>query len=226
MNICRASILIAAILLALESTSLAMTAVSLRGASALKLHLYDHCPYCTRVELVLGWHGRRYERAVYGYADVEGPTALTGKKVLPVITWRDEDGMEHTLGESLDIIEASKLVPKVAANTQSIGIHRVISMKNGSQQKPWACYNPCANAHEGVWKLKPANKPGCPGSKHQYLGDSWGTHHGQWHFSYFCVCCTVQLETWREFPSQAHFSRQWKRQQIAGWLAGGLVEKI
>lgn len=121
MNICRASILIAAILLALESTSLAMTAVSLRGASALKLHLYDHCPYCTRVELVLGWHGRRYERAVYGYADVEGPTALTGKKVLPVITWRDEDGMEHTLGESLDIIEAaSKLVPKVAANNYPI----------------------------------------------------------------------------------------------------------
>jgi glutaredoxin 2 len=32
--------------------------------------------------------------------------ALTGKKVLPVITWRDEENMEHTMGESLDIIEA------------------------------------------------------------------------------------------------------------------------
>ena len=82
--------------------------VSLRAASALKVHLYDHCPYCTRVELVLGWHGRPYERVVYGYADVQGPTALTGKKVLPVITWRDED-VEHTLGESLDIIEAGKI---------------------------------------------------------------------------------------------------------------------
>lgn len=118
MNICRASIFIAAILWALESTSLAM---SLRGASALKLHLYDHCPYCTRVELVLGWHGRRYERAVYGYADVKGPTALTGKKVLPVITWRDEDGMEHTLGESLDIIEAASKLAGAPRITQLMG---------------------------------------------------------------------------------------------------------
>lgn len=111
MNICRGCIAVAtAILCASECVSLAMTKAvrrpSRRSAAALKLHLYDHCPYCTRVELVLGWHGRSYERAVYGYADVQGPMALTGKKVLPVITWRDEENMEHTMGESLDIIEA------------------------------------------------------------------------------------------------------------------------
>ena len=111
MNICRGCIAVAtALLCASECVSFAMTKVvrrqSLRSAAALKLHLYDHCPYCTRVELVLGWHGKSYERAVYGYADVQGPMALTGKKVLPVITWLDEENMEHTMGESLDIIEA------------------------------------------------------------------------------------------------------------------------
>lgn len=70
---------------------------------SLKAHIYDHCPYCTRVELVLGWHGLPYERVVYGYADVQGPTALTGKKLLPVITF-DEAG-EKVMGESVEIIK-------------------------------------------------------------------------------------------------------------------------
>ena len=98
----------AAVLLALDAFDIRSCTMTpnLKAASALKVHLYDHCPYCTRVELVLGWHRRRYARKVYGYADVTGPTALTGKKVLPVITWRDEANMEHTLGESKDIIEA------------------------------------------------------------------------------------------------------------------------
>lgn len=98
----------AAVLLALDAFDIRSCTMTpnLKAASALKVHLYDHCPYCTRVELVLGWHRRRYARKVYGYADVTGPMALTGKKVLPVITWRDEANMEHTLGESKDIIEA------------------------------------------------------------------------------------------------------------------------
>jgi len=45
--------------------------------------------------------------------------ALTGKKVLPVITWRDEENMEHTMGESLDIIEAVE----AAADQRLVG-HR------------------------------------------------------------------------------------------------------
>ena len=69
---------------------------------SLKAHIYDHCPYCTRVELVLGWHGLPYERVVYGYSDVAGPVALTGKKLLPVITWSQGEVM----GESVEIIKA------------------------------------------------------------------------------------------------------------------------
>ena len=35
----------------------------------LTLHVYDHCPYCVRVELSLGWKGISFERKVYGYGD-------------------------------------------------------------------------------------------------------------------------------------------------------------
>ena len=31
------------------------------------LHCYDHCPYCVRVRLTLGWKGIPYETKVYGY---------------------------------------------------------------------------------------------------------------------------------------------------------------
>lgn len=60
----------------------------------LTLHLYDHCPWCIRVELVLGWKGIPYERKVYGYGDslgdpnkglYYGGVTLTGKKQLPVL---------------------------------------------------------------------------------------------------------------------------------------------
>lgn len=34
-----------------------------------RLHVYDHCPYCMRVELVLGLHGIQYERVVYNYGE-------------------------------------------------------------------------------------------------------------------------------------------------------------
>lgn len=80
-------------------------ALKAAGLGAMRLHLYDHCPYCTRVELLLGWRGLPYDRKVYGYADVEGPKRLTGKKSLPVLEWSDEHGETHILPESKDIVE-------------------------------------------------------------------------------------------------------------------------
>jgi len=61
------------------------------------LHVYDHCPFCNRVEWLMQQFGINYERVVYGYgagADPEkcsghgygtGPLPLTGKKMLPVL---------------------------------------------------------------------------------------------------------------------------------------------
>jgi len=64
------------------------------------LHIYDHCPYCIRVELALTFLGVPYTREIYGYGDFEGPKKLTGKKQLPVLELL---GNKHP--ESLDIID-------------------------------------------------------------------------------------------------------------------------
>lgn len=83
--------------------------------TALRLHVYDHCPYCIRVELCLGWNDVAYERVLYGYADrlgdptkegcYDGGVVLTGKKSLPVLEKIDSNGNREWLkAESLDII--------------------------------------------------------------------------------------------------------------------------
>jgi len=87
------------------------------------LHLYDHCPFCVRAELILGLFEIPYDRVVYnygegassdklGYNEDGGPVALTGKKMLPVLCGPDVPspirfdgkGKMKGLPESLDII--------------------------------------------------------------------------------------------------------------------------
>lgn len=91
------------------------TAMSLTK-QALRLHVYDHCPFCIRVELALGWSDQPYERVVYGYGDklgddskqgcYDGGVVLTGKKELPVLEKIGPDGQREWLkAESLDIID-------------------------------------------------------------------------------------------------------------------------
>jgi len=70
------------------------------GSSEYILHVYDHCPYCIRVELALAFLGVPYTRVLYGYGDMEGPTRLMGKKQLPVMEYKGK----YTK-ESLDIID-------------------------------------------------------------------------------------------------------------------------
>ena len=61
------------------------------------LHVYDHCPFCNRVEWLMQQHGLAYRRVLYGYGAGanpakceghgygEGPLHLTGQKMLPVL---------------------------------------------------------------------------------------------------------------------------------------------
>lgn len=90
-----------------------------------KLHLYDHCPFCIRVELLLGLYGIPYERVVYGYGEGAppekhgygaGPKTLTGKKMLPVLQGSDVPAPAGMAGlpESLDI--CSFLIAKHGLN--------------------------------------------------------------------------------------------------------------
>ena len=76
------------------------------------LHLYDHCPFCIRVELYLLRENIPYDRVVYGYGEgagpekcgynpTGGPVALLGKKVLPVL---QQHGNPLMMSESLEIV--------------------------------------------------------------------------------------------------------------------------
>jgi hypothetical protein len=72
-------------------------AVSVRRPVEYVLHVYDHCPFCNRVEWLMQRHGLAYRRVLYGYGAGarpdkcdghgygEGPLHLTGQKMLPVL---------------------------------------------------------------------------------------------------------------------------------------------
>lgn len=66
-----------------------------------KLYHYLHCPYCIRVRMAFGYLKIPFESIVLPYEDEKTPIALTGKKMLPIIT--DLDG--KSMNESLDIIK-------------------------------------------------------------------------------------------------------------------------
>ena len=67
----------------------------------MKLYQYDHCPYCVRVKMLLGRKKFPYETITIGYDDVQTPTNIIGKKLLPILIKDDGTAM----GESLDIVK-------------------------------------------------------------------------------------------------------------------------
>ena len=78
-----------------------------RTPRTLTLHVYDHCPFCIRVDLFLGWNNIKYNRTIYGYGDMEGPVKLHphAKKQLPLLQLQSSTGAEIVKPESLDIIQ-------------------------------------------------------------------------------------------------------------------------
>ncbi len=66
----------------------------------LELFHYVHCPYCVRVRMALGFLHIPYKSTVLRYDDEATPIKLTGKKMLPAMTFPD-----GTINESLDIIK-------------------------------------------------------------------------------------------------------------------------
>lgn len=67
----------------------------------MKLYVYEHCPFCARVQLALGLKRIPYEKSIVMEGDAETPTRLIGKKAVPVL--RKLDGSH--MGESLDIVQ-------------------------------------------------------------------------------------------------------------------------
>jgi glutaredoxin 2 len=68
--------------------------------AAMKLYVYDHCPFCVRSRMIFGLKDVACEIITLPNDDEETPTRLIGKKMLPVLVTESNDA----IGESLDIV--------------------------------------------------------------------------------------------------------------------------
>jgi glutaredoxin 2 len=66
----------------------------------MKLHAYDHCPFCVRARMPFGLKDIPFELRFQLNDDEETPISMIGQKMLPIL--EDEDGFT---GESLEIVE-------------------------------------------------------------------------------------------------------------------------
>lgn len=54
------------------------------------IYVYDHCPFCVRVRLGLGYKGIKHNLIFMGNDDIPTPTALVGKKIAPILEMKDD----------------------------------------------------------------------------------------------------------------------------------------
>lgn len=66
----------------------------------MKLYIYDHCPFCVRARMIFGLKNIAVEQVVLLDNDVDTPTKMIGRKMLPIL--QKDDG--SYLPESLDIV--------------------------------------------------------------------------------------------------------------------------
>jgi len=64
-----------------------------------RVYVYDHCPYCVRVRYALGMKNIKHQLVWLLNDDKDTPTALVGKKVVPIFQMGDE-----IMKESMDIV--------------------------------------------------------------------------------------------------------------------------
>ncbi len=76
-----------------------MCADLLEGLQVMKLHVYDHCPYCIRARMRFGLKNNPVELVFVANDDEDTPLCMIGKKMLPIL----EDANSF-MGESLDIV--------------------------------------------------------------------------------------------------------------------------
>ncbi|WP_394521346.1 glutaredoxin [Pantoea sp. SGAir0184] len=66
----------------------------------MKLYIYDHCPFCTRVRMAFAIKKEPITLSIIMEGDEDTPLRLVGKKVVPIL--EKEDGSH--MAESLDIV--------------------------------------------------------------------------------------------------------------------------
>lgn len=111
----------------------------------LKLYHYVHCPFCVRVRMTLGLLKQPYTSVVVPYNDEETPVRLTGKKMLPIMSFGGSP-----MNESLDIMDrldqARKLKIKDIQNSEAFNTFNNLLNKLGSNvhnlAMPYWIYTP------------------------------------------------------------------------------------
>lgn len=66
----------------------------------MKLHIYEHCPFCVRARMIFGIKKFPVELSVMSEADADTPTRMVGKKIAPIL--EKDDGT--FMAESMDIV--------------------------------------------------------------------------------------------------------------------------
>ena len=64
------------------------------------LYVYDHCPFCVRVRVALGFKNVKHELRFLANDDVATPTRLIGQKIAPIFEYQGTP-----MKESMDIIQ-------------------------------------------------------------------------------------------------------------------------
>lgn len=92
------------------------------------VYVYDHCPFCVRVRAALGLKNVKHDVRFMANDDVKTPTALVGRKIAPILEWREAD---VCMGESLDII-------RLLDDDERLGRTRLIAPATGREDiKAW-----------------------------------------------------------------------------------------
>ncbi|AXF59214.1 glutaredoxin 2 [Leclercia sp. W6] len=66
----------------------------------MKLYVYEHCPFCIRARMIFGLKKVPFELGVIMEGDVDTPTRMVGRKVVPIL--QKEEGVY--MPESMDIV--------------------------------------------------------------------------------------------------------------------------
>lgn len=55
----------------------------------MRLHIYDHCPFCARARMIFGLRDVPVETQTLLFDDAETPTQLVGEKTVPILEFDD-----------------------------------------------------------------------------------------------------------------------------------------
>ncbi|QSX36293.1 glutaredoxin 2 [Shewanella sedimentimangrovi] len=66
----------------------------------MKLFVFEHCPYCVRAMMLVGFKGLKVEKEILQNDDVDARVAMVGANMVPILQKADGSFM----GESLDIV--------------------------------------------------------------------------------------------------------------------------